>query len=231
MLTKPAIRILVREAVDQKYQTLSDDDFRLAFEGAWSNGAAANDEQELEELLKPVDTPSVDVQNQVVVALLIDRYWRKNPLSRPITTLHSAVYGIGTRHDIRTMRHLDDYGGELPTPVSELPSRLDELERLAEALTPTMTDAGVAIQARFLALMISSIVRIHPFNDGNGRAARMYTQYALRSWDRPFLPLPKVRNNSDWKAAMSGAVRGQLDELTWHLESRLRSLIAARGKR
>lgn len=219
--SKSTIETLVREAIGQKYDSMKDHDVGAAFEGAWVGATASASEDDLTRLLRPITAGRIDVQNQVVVALLIDRYWCRVQLQRPISSIHGAVYGIGDQRALRTTSYVNDYGGEVLTPLTEIPSRLDELERMAETLMPAMVNADIAVQAKFLALMISSIIRVHPFADGNGRAARMYAQYSLRSWGRPFLPLPKVRKDERWRSAMSSAVRGQHNELAAFIERKL----------
>lgn len=79
-----------------------------------------------------------------------------------------------------------------------------------------------------LAHVFGSVIRVHPFEDGNGRTARLFAFYALKCWGRPLFPIPKVRNDSSWKVAMDSAVAGDAlklkDELFWRMEEAVKSV-------
>ncbi|HVV74145.1 MAG TPA: Fic family protein, partial [Verrucomicrobiae bacterium] len=70
--------------------------------------------------------------------------------------------------------------------------------------------------------IFGSLIRIHPFEDGNGRTARLFAFYALRCWGLPLFPIPKIRNDRKWKLALGCAVGGDalklMRELYWRMD-------------
>lgn len=163
-----------------------------------------------------------DIGNQVRLLVLIEKFWsRGSPLSKPLFSLNKFAMGDGGSLSFRKSKSVADYQREIDVSVSEIAPRFDELERVAVAGVISLKDAGVQAQAFLLAFVHGSLIRIHPFADGNGRTARFFIQYALRSWGLPPLPLPKVRNDPEWKEALIAAVDGDCLPLRDELVSRL----------
>ena len=196
-------------------------------------------ESELVSRLRPVRSVADDITNQTVVLTLIERYWSRPPkLDTPLTTLNASSFGR-TMPVFRSANYVEDFGGKVPTPKGEIRARLDELERLCRQSVCCMGDSRLEDKALVLAHIFGSLIRIHPFEDGNGRTARLFVFYALRCWGLPLFPIPKVRNDRRWKAALDAAVAGDAlklkKELYWRMEEALkpvgtkRSLPAKRG--
>src|SRR5690349_6438933 len=149
---------------------------------------AAASEAGLRAHLCSPDTPEQDIASQLIVVALIERYWRRPGHSGvSIPDLHRALFGDGPVDVLREDDHVADFGGLAPTPWQEIGCRIDELDFGCRALGDSMASAPLPLKAHFLAYVFSSIIRIHPFPDGNGRTARMYVQYLLRRWGHPYM--------------------------------------------
>lgn len=195
---------------------------------------ASSDEQTLIGKLRQIQGIHDDINNQTVVLALIDRYWSNPPkLERPLTILNTFSYG---RIDPAFRRHdyIEDFGGKVPTPKDEVRARLDELERLCRESVSGMGGSRLEDKALILAHIFGSLIRIHPFEDGNGRTARLFAFYALKCWRLPIFPIPKVRNDVGWKDAMDFAVAGDActlkNELFWRMEHAVNSCDSDEGK-
>nr|VFJ66337.1 MAG: Fic/DOC family protein [Candidatus Kentron sp. DK] len=218
---KQAIR-LIEDAIRNKYANLSRAAFSRIFDQAWNRGMKAPDESALAGQLRIADGAEADVANQVILLLLIDRFWAPDAaLARPLQTIHSMLFGLNGANDFRTEIEVKDFDDELRTKVEEVRIRLDEIESLAWTFTSYLRNAGMEIQAMFLAHVFASAIRIHPFPDGNGRTARLFVQYALRCWRLPFLPIPKVRNDLGWKQALATAIDGDAGPLAEQFQVRM----------
>jgi len=220
-LREPAAQ-LIEEAVENKYVDLPRTVLLHLFDLAWEQGMAAPDEATLTGWLRRVDGPAADVANQVILLLLIERFWAPGAvLALPLQTIHSALFGLNGAKDFRTEIEVEDFDGTVRTAVKEVCARLDEIERFAHVFTPRLRHENREAQAMFLAYIFASVIRIHPFPDGNGRTARLFVQYALRCWGLPFLPLPKVRNDPRWKLALSAAIEGDVTPLAEQFKVRM----------
>jgi Fic/DOC family len=222
-LTLSAARAVIAGALEGKYDQFGEAELERQVTEAWGATELVSSENDLMSLLHPTDGFSTDVINHVVVLRLIELFWRKRPLlGRPICYIHQAIYGVpGRVPDMRKSKYVGDFGGAIPTEVADMRGALVELELIVERLTPVLRGQAVSSQAVFLAHIFSSIIRVHAFSDGNGRAARMTVQYCLRLWDRPYLPLPKVRNVPTWHNALERAVTGDQSALVQEFISRM----------
>ena len=222
-LTISVARAVISGALEGKYESCGEAEFELRILEDWNATARVSSESELLSFLSPTEDLLTDIMNHVVVLQVIERFWRMRPaMPKPIRQIHQAIYGVpGLAPDMRTSQYIGDFGGVIPTEVADVSGALTELELVIERLNPVLRHHAADIQAVFLAHVFSSIIRVHPFSDGNGRAARMIVQYCLRCWDRPFLPLPKVRNVPTWHNALERAVEGEQNALVQEFISRM----------
>jgi hypothetical protein len=210
----------VREAILGKYRLDAAEVRSAVTDTIWAVGGAS--EAELLALLTPISSALDDIRNQTIVLLLMERFWRFSVPPRPISALHAASQGHpGKPEGWRTEALVPDFGGVPPTPPAAIPAAIEEVERVVVAMVGALSGARVAAQAAFLAYTHAAIVRIHPFPDGNGRAARFTAQLLLRSWGRALMPLPKVRNDAAWRCALAGAIDGDSRALANEFRKRL----------
>jgi hypothetical protein len=224
VLSVDIARSIVQEALEGKYDGLDAASLDLALRRAWRAAGGVGSEDGLKALLAPVDGPGTDVRNHVVVLHLIERFWRHQPiLRRSITAIHDALCGLGDGGgDIRQTSFVEDFGAEVPTNPTDVRGALTELELTVAALAPLFSQQTTRNQAMFLAFVFASVIRVHPFADGNGRAARFTVQYCLRLWNRGYVALPKVRNDPAWRLALSEAIGGRLDLLADEFVGRMK---------
>lgn len=55
-----------------------------------------------------------------------------------------------------------------------------------------------------------SVTRIHPFSDGNGRTARLFTNLMLRRYGLPYVFVPKVDNIKEMRTVLRAADMGDM---------------------
>jgi hypothetical protein len=126
-----------------------------------------------------------------------------------------------TESDYRTDEFVADFDGKPPVAVVDIQPSLYELELAASWAIPQGRLLPLSAKAELLAYIFSSVIRIHPFRDANGRTARFLVQFALKSWDMGLLPIPKVRNDPDWRAALRYAIAGEFQPLASEFINRL----------
>ena len=211
-----------------KYPGFNHLEIQHEFHVLWEELNSELDEQSIIKRLRLIHSVYDDIANQVAVLVLIEAFWsRSQSLVNPLTILNSFALGEPGEGRIRVTSTVGDYDGVIDVPVPEIRSRLDELERLVSAGVSLLKGAGIIEQAFFLAYVHASLIRIHPFADGNGRTARFFVQYAMRSWHMPPLPLPKVRNDPLWKSALTRAISGDYMSLRDNVASRMREVLVA----
>lgn len=206
---------IVAEALLNKYPDLNRSNLDRITSVIWVDAISILCETDLQTLLKPINHFNDDINNQVVVLQLIDRFWACDPGGKKnlIQRIHNALFGA-INHDLfRKCEFVADYGGVVATPVFEIKARIDELERQCFTFIDSFDSASPDLKAYFLAYIFCSIIRIHPFTDGNGRTARMFVFYALRRWQLAPIAIPKVRNDAEWKLALTNALAGNLADL------------------
>jgi hypothetical protein len=205
-LSADLVTDFVVDAISNKYQDAPESVLAARSRQYFDSYLPVHAESELLARLRPLQGFEDDISNQVLVLLLIERHWRLQAPQDPLRSLHAAAFGISrTERRLRSSETVADYDGPLPH-VEHVGVLLQELELLVERLVPVLAGAPARSQATFLAHLLSSIIRIHPFEDGNGRVARLCVQLCSRTWGRPFMVLPKVRNDSTWLASLSAAV-------------------------
>ncbi|MSR57919.1 MAG: Fic family protein [Planctomycetaceae bacterium] len=158
-----------------------------------------------------------DVINQARCLYAIEVYWRFTPPGRTfVRKMHAVTYGTRLSDvKIRTDSCVPDYGGIVPWETQDIDGGLKAIASKLSKV-PLCSKASVADKGLFLAELFAMFIRVHPFEDGNGRAARMLVLYCLRYWSNDFIVVPKVRNNQEWKRCLDEGVNGRLARLgTW----------------
>jgi Fic/DOC family len=212
---------IVSAALLNKYQDASPSEVARLVSTTFDADANSS-EIDLIAQLRPIENFADDVNNQVALLMLIELYWSIPPkLEEPLVTLNKASFGLKTEPVLRSVDEVEDFGGKVPVSYKEISPRLDELETLCKHTLHHLRESPPREKALMLAYIYGSIIRIHPFADGNGRTARLFVFYALRCWGLPLFPIPKVRNNQAWKSAMEKALTGEISELTRQLLMRI----------
>ena len=215
------IMSIVRAATEGKYLALNADCRARILDAAWAAISGAADIDALYRLVRTPDTAEDDIHNQMVVLALLTIHPREALTTRtPVQEVHRLIHGINEQATRRRSRTVEDFDAPLPTAPDELPQRMDEFERGVFAMAHA-APRGDADASWILAHVLSGIIRIHYFEDGNGRTARLICQHLLRCWGRPLLPIPKVRNDPSWKVSLSSAMDGDIAFLARDLEARI----------
>ena len=223
---KPDLRkvfhAIVEEGVLNKYPELGRPQIARAFNSAWGRISGLDTELSVTAQLRKIRKPEDDVNNQVTILQLIHRFWSQGEcLEAPLATLNSGLFGSMGRARYRSSNLVADYGGEIPTPKGGVMDRLDELERLCRHTVNLLGSSCIEGKALQLAYIHGAVIRVHPFEDGNGRTARLFIQYALLTWGLVPTQLPKVRNDPSWARAMDQAVDGDARALQRELLARI----------
>ena len=209
-----------------------------AIRGKYADGSSAHIEQHLVELSPLIESvaseaelrahlaaphsPEQDIANQLIVIALIEKWWSRD--GHPgvgIGEIHRTLFGDNAVDALRERDVISDFGGWTLTPWQDVGCRIDEVERAFHELSHGMAGAPLSLQARMLAYVFASIIRIHPFPDGNGRTARMCVQYLLRRWGHSYIVIPKVRNDVEWREALKLATGGDIPALQSQFERRM----------
>ena len=220
MITDKELCELLISALDNKYSNV--DIIALEKKILWHWRHIKNSTEPFLYNIKSTDLES-DIHNQVKTMYLIENDWSQCvSFPSPLFTIHKTVYGYTNPHEfIRSTDTVVDYKKDIQVEIVGILPRLNELERISCQLLPCLKNGNTIIQSHFLAHMISSIIRIHPFQDGNGRLARMYTYYALKTWGKPYFIIPKVRNDQSWKNALGLAIDGKINDLAELIKLRI----------
>lgn len=214
---------LIHAAIEWKYGDRSLSDIREIVTKALEAFRKTTSEQSLLHRREPTVSFQTDVVNHARCLYAIEVYWRFMPPSRDfVQKVHAVTCGIRLSDvKTRTDRYVPDYGGLVPWKIQDIDSgfkaivrKLSEVDQFSEA---SATDKGL-----FLAEMFASLIRVHPFQDGNGRTARMLIQFCLRYWENDYIVVPKVCNNQQWKRTLDEGVKGKLSKLNEFFTQRIR---------
>lgn len=214
---------LVLAAVDGKYDSVSRSDVRKAVARAIAAIAATTSEKQLLFAGVPSRDLETDVANQVRCLVVIERFWRfRPPDASLVSRVHSVSFGIAVR-DIRRRKseYVVDFGGAVPTQSAAIRRGLKTINEHLRKVDK-VPSSSVSDKASFLAKLHSDIIRVHVFEDGNGRAARMLVQYCLRYWGDDYIVIPKFRNNAVWRKALEDGVRGDHARMAGYFAKRIR---------
>lgn len=210
----------ISEAISGKYPELTSEEISNLIKKCYKNFSNISTLEELVSNCKDINRAQDDINNQVIALLALDKFIDAKQFKKhPMRFIHEMVYAKLSNEMKREKNHVSDYTGLL-TEVSEINARFQELESLVCTLR-NLPVHSPNMAAPLLAYVFAAIIRIHFFKDGNGRLARFTVQYLLRSWGAPYLALPKVRNDTVWKAALSNALNGEMEALSEFLEKRL----------
>lgn len=209
------LTLLVGAAIENKYGNVSQLEVQALVERALDAIGSEGTEIGLKRLCGSPKDVVTDVKNQVVGIVMIERIWRRSvPKRSMVEEIHSVVLGASqSLIRYRDSMFVLDFGGQVATPVAEIPVRLEKLNRILTQKMDSYYTRTLTAQAEFLARLFAELIRIHPFEDGNGRTARMLVLYCLRRWGRPYIVIPKVRNEPNWKSALIMSMKGQEAEL------------------
>jgi len=214
------IRFVTR-AIEGKYHAVDAEIISREVEAAWVRLSNATKLEDLLGARRQILKAEDDINNQVAALLAISNFSNARQFRQGVLTLlHRIVFAAEQAETGRQGARVADFPGDLPIDVSEANARFDELQAAVSAMAQARVHA-TDIAAPLLAYVFSSVVRIHRYEDGNGRVARFAVQFLLVQWGMDLLPLPKVRNDPDWKVALEGAVHGDLTALTSEFYMRL----------
>lgn len=211
----------IYRAISGKYSTIiSEKDIEKKVSDIFYHLSEISNIEELLSNSEEIKSPYDDINNQVIVLLALDKFIDAKQFKKyPMHFIHEMIYAKSADIMTRDTAYVSDFSGHL-TEVVEINARFQELESLVCTLRK-LPISTPKIAAPLLAYVFAAIIRIHFFKDGNGRLARFTVQYLLRSWGAPYLALPKVRNDTVWKAALSNALNGEMEALSEFLEKRL----------
>ncbi|MDP3998460.1 MAG: Fic family protein [bacterium] len=91
-----------------------------------------------------------------------------------------------------------------------------EMHQFNQWLTQEQKNIKGSDKKRIILLTAKSyheITRIHPFNDGNGRSARLFINLLLRKYDLPYIIIPKTAKVEKMKTALREADMGEIGHL------------------
>lgn len=200
--------LLVFEALKNKYYDITDEQLSKLIEARVAGIAYI---QRFDG--DPVAQVASDVESQVRTLDAIETA-NDGQCRDVIRWLQAELLGRAlSDDDYRTDAFVNDFNGVPPVRVGDIPAALRELELLCSWAIGEARLSPLSGRGALLAHIFSSVIRIHPFKDANGRTARFLVQYALYDWGMALLPIPKVRNDSAWRDALGRAMSGDIRPL------------------
>ena len=121
--------------------------------------------------------------------------------------MHCILYGVES--PIRRNERLvlqDDLTETVST--HRIDREMSQFSTLLDQVNQLTMPRHFPRQLTLAAQIISELIRIHPYPDGNGRVARMTVNLAFRKWSLPYVAIPKVRNSERWKSALHKGITG-----------------------
>jgi fido (protein-threonine AMPylation protein) len=94
---------------------------------------------------------------------------------------------------------------------SVIPGEVATLGSQAKAFLERREQEPLVEIVRSSAVLHHEITRIHPFDDGNGRVARLYMNYVWRSCGLPYVLLPKAGGEEEMSRVLKEADGGDME--------------------
>ena len=216
---------LIHAAIKRKYDDYTLSDIKMAVAEGLRAFRQTNSERALLQRCTVTKDFNSDVINHARCFYAIEKYWRHTPPRRGfVRKVHAVSYGIRINAvKKRTDNYVPDYGGLVLCETQDIDSGLKVITRTLSKVEQ-FSDVSASDKGIFLAELFAEIIRVHPFQDGNGRTARMLTQYCLRYWGNDYIIVPKVRNNKQWKNNLEEAVQGRFSSLSKYFTQRIKDI-------
>ncbi len=214
---------LIHEAVSKKYGNHDLADVFGVTDSAISLFSCCHSEEAVLEESEPTSNFCTDVTNQTRCLYAIEKYWRfRQPSFGFVVKIHAVTYGVKLENvAMRTEDFVPDFGGTVPWNSEHVSKGLNAIEEKLSEVSGFREKTKLQ-KGMFLAELFSLIIRVHPFQDGNGRTARMLVLYCLRFWGDDYIVVPKVRNSPEWKDCLDKGVKGDYEQLGKYFEKQIK---------